>query len=247
MSGGDCRQIRPALGVYVLGAIEPAERAEVDEHLSWCPACREELSGLAGLPALLHRVPVSEAERLAAGHAETDQPVPEPAGVMLDGLLARAAGARRARVWRGVLAASVAVLVALGGGLAAGIASAHPPVAAVGGNSGTQPQPGSLHLTGAWQTVTHTNARLGVTLTVRYARTSWGTVMSVQTTGVQPGTRCQFAVTDSSGRTWTVGGWQVAYSSRPTWYPAATWVASPAVRSFDLTSGGAVLVRAATG
>ena len=63
----DCRDIRHALGVYVLGAIDPAERSKVDAHLSTCPACREELAGLAGLPALLRRVPVGEAQQLADG------------------------------------------------------------------------------------------------------------------------------------------------------------------------------------
>ena len=61
----DCRDIRHALGVYVLGAIDPAERATVDSHLSSCPECREELAGLAGLPALLRRIPVDEAQQLA--------------------------------------------------------------------------------------------------------------------------------------------------------------------------------------
>jgi len=48
-----CREIRHSLGVYVLGAIDPADRALVEEHLASCPECREELAGLAGLPALL--------------------------------------------------------------------------------------------------------------------------------------------------------------------------------------------------
>ena len=61
----DCRDIRHALGVYVLGAIDPAERSVVDAHLSTCPECREELAGLAGLPALLRRIPVGEAQQLA--------------------------------------------------------------------------------------------------------------------------------------------------------------------------------------
>ena len=60
----DCGDIRLALGVYVVGAIDPAERAIVDAHLSHCPDCREELAGLAGLPALLGRVPREDAERL---------------------------------------------------------------------------------------------------------------------------------------------------------------------------------------
>ena len=66
MSGtASCREIRHSLGVYVLGAIEPGERAQVDEHLATCADCREELASLAGLPALLRRVPTAEAERLA--------------------------------------------------------------------------------------------------------------------------------------------------------------------------------------
>ena len=49
----DCTDARQSLGVYVLGAIEPAERALVDAHLLTCRDCRDELAGLAGLPALL--------------------------------------------------------------------------------------------------------------------------------------------------------------------------------------------------
>ena len=33
----DCRDIRHALGVYVLGAIDPAERSMVDAHLEHVP------------------------------------------------------------------------------------------------------------------------------------------------------------------------------------------------------------------
>ena len=57
-----CREIKQALGVYVLGAIDPAERAQVDEHLSSCQECREELASLAGLPAMLRKVPIVEAD-----------------------------------------------------------------------------------------------------------------------------------------------------------------------------------------
>ena len=32
----DCTDARPSLGVYVLGAIDPAERALVDAHLMTC-------------------------------------------------------------------------------------------------------------------------------------------------------------------------------------------------------------------
>ena len=52
--------LQRSLGAYVLGALEPAERAEVDAHLTGCASCREELASYAGLPALLSRVPLQE-------------------------------------------------------------------------------------------------------------------------------------------------------------------------------------------
>ena len=64
-SPGQCAQIRPELGVYVLGAIAPADRAVVKRHLVSCPRCREEVAELAGLPAQLRKVPVADAMQLS--------------------------------------------------------------------------------------------------------------------------------------------------------------------------------------
>lgn len=74
-----CTEARAALGSYVLGALDPGERSRLEAHLEGCPACRDELAGLAGLPALLGRVDEAQLERVAG-------PPPE----LLDGLLARA-------------------------------------------------------------------------------------------------------------------------------------------------------------
>src|SRR3984885_3939887 len=111
----DCRDIRHALGVYVLGAIDPAERTMVDVHLSTCPECREELAGLAGLPALLRRIPVGEAQQLAeddlgdppgAGLPGAGLPGAEvPSEEMLRSLLGRTTRVRQSRRWRGLAAA----------------------------------------------------------------------------------------------------------------------------------------------
>src|SRR5215469_9209397 len=110
-----CREIRQALGVYVLGAIEPAERAQVDEHLAHCPDCREELANLAGLPAMLRKVPMVEAERLAASDAELD--VTEmPSEEMLESLVARTANVRRIHRWRRLAVAAAVIVLAFGGG-----------------------------------------------------------------------------------------------------------------------------------
>ena len=48
-----CDHVRPELGGYVLGALEPDEAEAVREHLAHCAACAAEHAGLAGLPPLL--------------------------------------------------------------------------------------------------------------------------------------------------------------------------------------------------
>ena len=58
---GTCAGIRPQLGVYLTGAIAPADRAAVVRHLAACADCRAELAGLAALPGLLRRPPVQAA------------------------------------------------------------------------------------------------------------------------------------------------------------------------------------------
>ena len=58
---GTCAGIRPQLGVYLTGAIAPADRVVVVRHLTACADCRAELAGLAALPALLRRPPVQAA------------------------------------------------------------------------------------------------------------------------------------------------------------------------------------------
>ena len=64
-TSGECADIRVQLGIYVLGAISPADRALVVRHLATCPDCRDELVGLAALPGLLLRPPAMAAAYLA--------------------------------------------------------------------------------------------------------------------------------------------------------------------------------------
>jgi anti-sigma factor RsiW len=60
-----CQEIRLELGVYVLGAIEAADRGAIDDHLARCAACRDQLAELAGLPALLSRVSADDVDSIA--------------------------------------------------------------------------------------------------------------------------------------------------------------------------------------
>ena len=137
---GTCAGIRPQLGVYLTGAIAPADRVVVVRHLTACASCRVELAGLAGLPALLRRPPV----QAAAQEPATDNTVPDntvtyypdadspgtdspylgypgadhsDAGFPGAGRLVRRV-ARRRRRRRWLLAAACALVVAAGAGWA---------------------------------------------------------------------------------------------------------------------------------
>ena len=226
-----CREIRQALGVYVLGAIDPAERAQVDEHLSSCQECREELANLAGLPAMLRKVPIVEAERLAA-YEEDPELAGVPSAEMITSLIARTANVRRIHRWRTVAAAAAVAIVALGGGAFA--ANALQP-------SGAPAPPGIAH-TVAWQQTRGNGPVAGAHLTVRYRHEPWGTRMEVNVTGLQPGSVCQFQVTDATGGKSVVGSWMVSQGT--SWYGASTWLGEEARRRGPGTIDGKVVANA---
>jgi anti-sigma factor RsiW len=48
------------IGAYLLGALPPRERSGFEEHLAACAACRNEVADLAGIPALLGKVSLSD-------------------------------------------------------------------------------------------------------------------------------------------------------------------------------------------
>jgi hypothetical protein len=225
-SVASCREIKQALGVYVLGAIDPAERAVVDEHLAVCLDCREELAGLAGLPALLRKIPLEEAEQLVASDAGTGSDT--GSHDLLESLLRRTARVRRSHRLRNLVAAAAVVLVALGGGGFAASTLLH---------GGAQPAASAK----GWQTVTVSDSQTHAVMTVDYTPTQWGTLMQIQVKGLTAGTDCQFVVVDAAGHRWTVGGWRLSYQGGPAWYPASTSVADKDLRNFELVSGNRVL------
>lgn len=103
-------QLRHALGSYVLGSLEPTERAAVQAHLGGCAACREELASYAGLPALMSRVSIDQVR-------EPPPPVPPAVlGRALEAVAAERAGTLvHLHRWRlaTVLSAAAAIVVAV--------------------------------------------------------------------------------------------------------------------------------------
>jgi anti-sigma factor RsiW len=135
------------IGCYVLGSLDPAERAKVEEHIGECDACRAELVSLAGLPGLLSRVSPQEA---AAG-------LPATPPRMLEGLLARAAEQRRTRRHRVLAAAAALILVA--GGIATGLELTNPS----GGGASTTATDGPVHAR-VWLVGTATGTKITLSL-----------------------------------------------------------------------------------
>ena len=222
MSLPACREIRQLLGVYVVGAIDPAERSLVDTHLDTCRDCREELSGLAGLPALLGRVPLAEAQRLV-GEGSAIPEMAEPPAEILNGLLERVAARRRVRRWRSVLALAAAVAIAAGA--AAGAVSALKPATA----------PASADM------VSGTSA--GVAAQISYSPTQWGgTVMHVGVLGAAPGTHCTFWVIGPGGTRSVAATWTIGQGYGEHWYPASSNVPAAQVSRFQITTPSGTLV-----
>jgi hypothetical protein len=224
MSDPACRNFRELLGVYVVGAIEPNERSLLDAHLNQCYGCREELAGLAVLPALLHRIPMAEAEEIAhTGTASVDQE--DPAPQVLSGLLTDVTSRRRTRRLRTVLAAAAAIIVAIGGSVAASTALDD-----------------SSHVsTTALEVVTAHDGPISGT--VKYGKSPWGAAIWTRVSGLAPWTDCRFWVTTADGRTRLVGGWLAEPGVGPMWYQSRANVRPSSIIGFTLTVGGQVLLR----
>jgi anti-sigma factor RsiW len=225
----DCTGTRQALGVYVLGAIDPAERSQVDKHVTGCRECRDEMAGLAGLPALLSRVSAEEIGRISREDAEPLPADEASAEAFVESLVSlTAARRRRNRRWQAV-AAAAAVVIAVAGAVA-GLRFTSSP--APGRPSATPSIPPA-----SWQTARTASALRGITATVRYNQEPWGTAMDIQVSGVPDGTTCQLWVTDSQGVHLAAAGWTVAHGDATAWYPGSSWVPVAQVQGFDVTAG----------
>jgi anti-sigma factor RsiW len=118
---GACRELRPLLGAYLLGGLEPEEEAAVAEHVAGCPACAAEHARLAPLPGLLTLA-------VGASRATAEPPSPAVEERILDAVARERPRRRRLRLGamgrRGrVLVASGAVATALAVAAVVGIVS----------------------------------------------------------------------------------------------------------------------------
>jgi hypothetical protein len=240
----ECPEARVSLGVYVLGAIDPADRALVDAHLTTCRDCRDELAGLAGLPALLARVSVEEAFALAgveapspegtspAATADGREAPPELLASVIDLTAAR----RRRRRWRDAgLGVAAALIIAAGvfGGLGLGSGPSSPPALSGPSYAG--------QANGPWRTVT--TSASGMSASVAYRPMGWGTQLAVKVSGIPIGTPCKLWVIGADGSRMMAGSWVTDDREGAVWYPASAGMPGSGMSGFQVTVGGAQTLR----
>lgn len=179
-----------SLGAYVLGALEPGERADFEGHLAGCPVCQAELIRLAPLPGLLHQVTPEDFADLDEADEVTPEGEPiEPPLPVADGR----SRARRRRYWLVAAAAVIALLVGIGGVLGYQ-AMTRPPAQAVSSVTWTAQDPKS-----------------GMRADAQLIDHSWGTEVLLRLDDSPSGKPCKLVVRDRGGAHQVAGWWTSAY------------------------------------
>ncbi len=187
-----CGERRIALGAYAVGALEAAERDQIEDHLAQCAGCREELSALVQLTPVLGKLSLEEA-------AAARPPLPDGSrGSLVERTLAELARRRRAarRRWQVAMAGGVAAVAALGVAVAVLVATRPATAPAV---------VAAAHLSGS-------DAGTGVSASAQLYVESWGTWIHLDVSGVAPGDQCELVAVGRDGSEQVAGTWRVGYT-----------------------------------
>ncbi len=153
---------------YVLGSLSSDERREFEAHMAQCPACRDAVADLSGVPALLSQL--DRAEVASINESGPGAGTPEPSPELLPSLLSTVRWRRR-RTRLVTWVASAAAAVVLGIGVLLGVqgyTSSHPQQA----TASAQPM-----------------AQVGTTLltsTVQLSSQHWGTSINMRCVCLAP-------------------------------------------------------------
>jgi hypothetical protein len=108
-SAGDDDQYAMWDAAYVLGSLSSSERHHYEAHLSSCASCREAVSQLSGMPALLSRLDRDEVAAIDDGNDDSNAAPPELLTPLLQKMRWRRRRTRLA-IWTSAAAAAVAVV-----------------------------------------------------------------------------------------------------------------------------------------
>ncbi|MDA8318034.1 MAG: hypothetical protein M0010_23125 [Actinomycetota bacterium] len=193
-------ELRLSLGSYLIGALGPATRLEVGDHLKRCETCRAELVELAALPGLLGRLGAQQlgsqlgfsacGTASAASSLSGTMPDSPPEG-LLDEMLDRArriedrSRRRLRRLRAAAIVAAAAAIVATALALAPAVAS----------------RPGTSYRLHA--EIPSTSLAGKVTLVPK----PWGTELALSLQGLPPRVACEAVVTGTHGQRAAIGNW----------------------------------------
>ncbi|MCX4757982.1 anti-sigma factor family protein [Kitasatospora purpeofusca] len=173
---------------YVLGVLDPAERAAFDAHLAaGCPQCARQLAELTPVGTLL-------AEYAADGDPADPLPRPDPA--LLDRLVAEVGAVRRrGRVRRLALVVAAAAVALAGPAVTAAVITADTPPAVVAA--------------AAAHRFTATNPATGANAVVGVDPAPWGSRITLELSGVPGPLTCDLVAVSGAGDRQTVTTWSV--------------------------------------
>lgn len=179
------------IGAYALGGLTAAERAEVDEHVAGCDACRAELAELLQIAARLDEVP---AEFFLDGP-------PEGGDLLVQRAVGRVRAERRSSgTRRRLLTAAAAAVVGaalVGGGVLAGRGTAPEVPAAAAPVAGTR-------------SIEATDPTTGARIEVDVIPAAGWVRLSAEVEGVPAGERCRIVVVGADGQREVAGSWLVS-------------------------------------
>jgi hypothetical protein len=253
-----------SLGAYLLGALDPAERSEFEEHLDTCDNCKAELLRLAPLPGLLQRLTPEEYATIEAGEPADLLIIPDiadigdfPDELMLppEAVLGSAKGPRAEtpKVAEVPPLPPEAVVVGaapeppapswLRRNRGALVAAAAVVLLALGGPVVIQQPSAPSTSQAAPITWTAVNETTGVKAEVQLTVRGWGTAVALSMDNVPPGPKlCHIVVygkdgSKEAGGWWTAGTYRSLHS-----LPASTSIKVPDIDRIEVVAGGGVLV-----
>lgn len=239
-----CDDAEVALGALVLGALDPAERQQVEAHVRSCPRCASALAEIAPLPGLIHRAGLSPAEL---------EPAPPR---ILDAALARVRAEQAAAPGAAVAGSEPAGTASVGtasvgpetsgsetSGSAAPVvplrrrrlpllaAAAVAVLALVLGGAWW----GSSHRTPATVTAMGSSVATGVEARIVMTPTDEGTTLDLTLSGVTPGEHCSLVAVGPDGKREVTSTWIANYEGEAT-ITASTWFSVADLERFDITT-----------
>jgi len=220
------------LGAYALGALEAADRAQVEAHLPFCSACRDQLASIAGLPGLLSHLRSEDLDVAdATANGSQDSALMTPGADLLRRTLHELAGQqRRRRIRTRVLSAAAASVLVL----------------AVGAGIATTPSTPNAPHQGAFTTLAVTDPSSHAAAIFELHPQPWGTAVTLRLQHIPAGTHCRLITIDRHGQQQTISSWQADYEGGASITAASDLTPTDIATLHITTATGHTIISAAT-